>query len=92
MDMALLRVHREVDTAAVLADPPVGGEGVNVFWVRVLSFCSMIRQVGGYNDYTWYHLPVWNCSPPCPRKAEAIFAIFAARMALSSLEIRSLAR
>ena len=53
------------------------------------AFFDKIRPVVEYNGCTWYHLPAWNGSADLPRNADAMFAIFAARMALSSLEIRS---
>ena len=92
-DMVLLQVRMGDHMVWVSVEVlPVDGEGACVFWAPAPFFCSRNRPVGGYNDCTWYHLPVWNCSPPCPRKADAIFAIFAARIALSSLDIRSRAR
>ena len=47
------------------------------------------RQAEEYIGYTWYHLPVLNWRPDRPNSVDAMFAIFAARMAFSSLEIRS---
>ena len=42
-----------------------------------------------YTGYTWFHLPVRDCSAPLLRNAEAILAILAARMAFSSRWTRS---
>ena len=53
------------------------------------GFACGSRPAGVYSDCTWYHLPAWNGSADLLRNADAIFAIFAARMARSSLEIRS---
>lgn len=43
------------------------------------------HRIGGCIGYTYNHLPVKSCSPPLPKKEEASRAIFAARMAFSSL-------
>lgn len=60
-----------------------------VFEAQVFySFC-MSRRVVGYNDCTWFHLPGLNWKPVLPKNDEAMFAILAARMAFSSLVIRS---
>lgn len=57
--------------------------------IRLLcSFCKY-RLVAEYIGYTYIHLPAWNGDPGLPKNAEAIFAIFAARIALSNLEILS---
>ena len=53
-------------------------------------FSYRIRPVEEYSGYTWFHLPELNCNPDCPKNVDAIFAIFAARMAFSNLTIRSL--
>lgn len=68
----------------------VGAEDVPGAGVPAYGFFGMNRPAVGYNDYTWDHLPGLNWRPDLPRKADAIFAIFAARIAFSSLEIRSL--
>ena len=49
-----------------------------------------IRQVAEYIDYTSHHLP--ENKPELPKNDEATFASFAARIALSNLDTRSLAR
>lgn len=57
--------------------------------VPALASCNGIHLVGGCSGYTWVHLPMRNCEPDFPKMAEAILAIFAARIAFSSLWIRS---
>lgn len=47
--------------------------------VLLSGFVGMSRPLGVYIGYTWTHLP---------KKVDANFAILAARMAFSSLEIR----
>ena len=47
------------------------------------------RRVEEYIGYTWDHLPGWNNEPDLPKKPDAKFASFAARIARSSLVIRS---
>lgn len=53
------------------------------------GFAGSCRPAGGYNGYTWFHLPDKNGMPPCPRREDASLAIFAARMAFSSFDTRS---
>ena len=65
----------ERPAAAVAGDPGCGCGG-------------SCRQAGGYSGYTWFHLPDKNGMPPCPKREEASRAIFAARMAFSSLWMR----
>ena len=67
----------------------VPGDGAAVLLRPVHGFCGTCHRVAGYNGYTCCHLPVWSGKPDLPSKEDAIFAILAARMALSSLEIRS---
>ena len=55
----------------------------------VLDSAGRIRPAAEHIGYTWIHLPGINCRPEPPRKAEAREAILAARIARSSLEIRS---
>ena len=55
----------------------------------VLCFFGRSRLVVECSGYTCIHLPVWNWKPDFPKKEDAMLAIFAARIALSSLEIRS---
>jgi len=59
----------------------VGGD-----WVPEPDCGDRNRLTGEYIGYTYAHLPKWSWD--WLRNADAIFAIFAARMALSSLEIR----
>lgn len=81
---------QEADWAPALALPvsdafwavPVAGAPASAVFDRN-------RPVGEYNDCTWYHLPAWNGRADLPKNADAMLAIFAARMALSSFEIRS---
>lgn len=58
------------------------------------GYCAVCvnRRIGEYSGYTYNHLPNRNKDPELFRKDDATFAIFAARMARSSLEIRSLLR
>lgn len=51
-------------------------------------FCGTTRPAAEYIGYTWSHLPVKVCSTPELRNPEAKRAIFAARMAFSSLLMR----
>lgn len=53
------------------------------------GFSGRTHPAEEYSDCTSYHLPALNWKPDLPRNADAMFAIFAARMAFSSLEIRS---
>lgn len=52
-------------------------------------FFCMSRPAVEHNGYTCFHLPELNWKPDAPRKDDAMFAILAARIAFSSLEIRS---
>lgn len=63
-----------------------------LFLVPGSDFCGNCRQAVGYNGYTSIHLPVSSCRAPEFKKAEALPAIFAARMARSSLWILVLLR
>ena len=59
-------------------------------WTGPVPACGdSCHRVGEYSGYTWVHLPVRDCSAPLPKNAEAILAIFAARMAFSSRWTRS---
>ena len=62
-----------VEAALVLAVP-----------VRRRGCAGMSRPAAGYIGYTWYHLP----DGDLPVKIPAMEAIFAARIARSSLPIR----
>lgn len=62
---------------------------VGVCWAQVFCFFGMSRPAVEHNGYTCFHLPGLNWRPDAPKKEDAIFAILAARMAFSSLEIRS---
>ena len=53
------------------------------------DFYGKSHPAEGYNDYTQTHLPMLERNPELPRNADAIFAILAARIAFSSLAIRS---
>ena len=55
------------------------------------DFSGMYRPVGGYIDYTWYHLPA-RVNMPLPKSVVASPASFVARMARSSFPIRSLVK
>ncbi len=63
--------------------------GVLAAEVPADAFFGKNHPVGAHIGYTYYHLPGFNEMPDFPRKAEAIFAIFAARIARSSFPIRS---
>ena len=82
LDLVLAPAGREEPEVAgdrdfLWADPEAGTGPVPV--------CGdSCRRAEGYIGYTWIHLPVRDCSAPLPKNAEAIFAIFAARMAFSS--------
>ena len=52
-------------------------------------FCGMSRPVAVHNGYTCTYLPDKNGIPPLPKAVDAIPAILAARIARSSLLIRS---
>lgn len=71
------RGEGEVDRNFPWAVPGAGTDPVPVFG-------DSCHRAGEYSGYTWIHLPVRDCSAPLPKNAEAIFAIFAARMAFSS--------
>ena len=74
-----------VSVSAVLAQAlAVSADGVQSF----VSFCRS-HLAEGYNGYTCVHLPDVREKPDFPKNADAIFAIFAARIAFSSFEIRS---
>ena len=75
-----------VDTAQVplAADMAAPVAVVVVLWAPVQTGDGSFRPVAGCNDYTWVHLPVVRFG----RTLVAIPAIFAARMARSSLLIR----
>lgn len=62
-----------------------------VVFFEALPFCfsDMYRPVEEHSDYTYSHLPFRNEPPVRLRKPEAKFASRAARMARSSLPIRS---
>lgn len=51
--------------------------------------CGTSHPAAEYIGYTQYHLPGLNWKPELLKNTEAMFAIFAARMAFSSFEIRS---
>lgn len=53
------------------------------------DFFGMSHPVGGYNVYTFHHLPMLSCRPELDNKEEAKVASLAARIAFSSLPIRS---
>lgn len=52
-------------------------------------FCGEIRPVVECSGYTCCHLPDGKCMPDWFKRTDAMLAIFAARMAFSSLVIRS---
>ena len=56
---------------------------------RGFCFFGMFRPVVVYIGCTWPHLPDRNGIPPLPKAVDAIPAIFAARIARSSLLILS---
>ena len=93
--LAFLEVDKDLegepvgDKSPVLVCWAVVSSEVLVAVVPASAFFDRSHPPAGYNDYTWYHLPAWNGSADLLRNADAIFAIFAARMARSSLEIRS---
>ena len=84
---ALLGVeHRgALPVAADKREVSADADGV-VSGARDPALCpgGMSRQIGGYNGYTYDHLPC----PKLPKRLVAIFAIFAACMAFSNLVIR----
>ena len=67
--------------------PVAGGEDADA--VRAFGCGGRNRQIGGCTGYTWPYLPARSCRAPEFKNVEAIRAIFAARMAFSSLDIRS---
>lgn len=72
-----------VESAVAVVDG-VGVEVVAVAPDRELYLCGMSRRTGGYNGYTYNHLPC----PKLPKRPVAKRAILAACMAFSSFVIR----
>lgn len=56
---------------------------------RSYGVAGMSRPAGEYNGCTWVHLPAKNGTPLRSMTVEAIFAIFAARIAFSNFPMRS---
>ena len=77
--MVVLHHHKAADR--VIPAMAVVGE-----WE--FDFSGMYRPVGGYIDYTWYHLPA-RVNMPLPKSVVASPASLVARMARSSLFTRS---
>ena len=75
----------EADSLSQMAVP-----GASVWTDRLCDVCDKYRPVGEYNDYTWHHLLARNGKPAFPNRTEAMLASLAARIARSSLPIRSL--
>lgn len=73
--VAAAAVGTAVVAFAKLADYPVPGD------------VGMCRRAAECTDYTWNHLPVKKERAPLFSATDAAFAIFAARMAFSSLRI-----
>lgn len=63
------------------------GVGYRVDPGQIYGFCGMCRRVLVHIGYTIYHLPI--LSPALESREEASVASLAARMAFSSLLIRS---
>lgn len=63
--------------------------GAVFFVVPQFCFSDMYRPVVEHSDYTYSHLPFRNEPPVRLRKPDARFASLAARIARSSLLIRS---
>ena len=80
--MVVLHHHKAADR--VIPAVAVVGE-----WE--FDFSGMYRPVGGYIDYTWYHLPA-RVNMPLPKSVVARPASLVARMARSSFPIRSLVK
>ena len=99
------RAHRYVDwvlavEAQRVEDSERRATFQTLFWVALKAagvdpaygFFEKNRLIEEYNGCTFSHLPDRICSPPFPMKEDASLAIFAARMAFSSLVTRSWGR